>query len=88
MAPDPKPTTDVALPETREEMIGLLKAVDKERPRKADIARFKAWLKKPGVWRLMGDLVNRRVTTIIAWGVATLIILLNVYLLYQTLFGG
>ena len=38
--------------------------------------------------QLMGDLVNRRVTTIVAWCVAALIILLNIYLLYQTLFGG
>lgn len=38
--------------------------------------------------QLMGDLVNRRVTTIVTWCVATLIILLNIYLLYQTLFGG
>ena len=35
---------------------------------------------------LMGDLVNRRITTIIAWCVAVLIMALNIYLLYQTLF--
>lgn len=37
---------------------------------------------------LMGELVNRRMTTIVAWCVAALIISLNVYLLYQTLFKG
>jgi manganese transport protein len=37
---------------------------------------------------LMGPLVNRRVTTILAGGVAALIIALNLYLLYQTFFGG
>ncbi|GAK49104.1 Mn2+/Fe2+ transporter, NRAMP family [Candidatus Moduliflexus flocculans] len=37
---------------------------------------------------LMGDLVNSRLTTAAAWGVAALIILLNGYLLYQTLFQG
>lgn len=37
--------------------------------------------------RLMGSLVNRRITTILAWCVATLIITLNVFLLFQTFFG-
>ncbi|CAK8583419.1 Nramp family divalent metal transporter (plasmid) [Priestia megaterium] len=37
--------------------------------------------------RLMGSLVNRRITTIFAWGVAALIIVLNVFLLFQTFFG-
>ncbi|WP_129728913.1 MULTISPECIES: Nramp family divalent metal transporter [Bacillaceae] len=37
--------------------------------------------------RLMGSLVNRRITTILAWCVATLIIALNVFLLFQTFFG-
>lgn len=37
--------------------------------------------------RLMGSLVNRRITTILAWCVATLIIVLNVFLLFQTFFG-
>lgn len=37
---------------------------------------------------LMGPLVNRRVTTILAGGVAALIIALNLYLLYQTFWGG
>jgi len=36
----------------------------------------------------MGTLVNRRITTVCASAVASLIILLNVYLLAQTLFGG
>jgi manganese transport protein len=37
--------------------------------------------------RLMGGLVNRRVTTVAASVVATVIICLNVYLLQQTFFG-
>lgn len=37
---------------------------------------------------LMGVLVNHRITTIIASLVATLIVALNLFLLYQTLFGG
>ena len=37
---------------------------------------------------LMGVLVNHRVTTIIASLVAGLIISLNIFLLYQTFFGG
>jgi manganese transport protein len=37
---------------------------------------------------VMGVLVNRRITTVLASTVAALIIVLNVYLLYQTLFGG
>ena len=37
---------------------------------------------------IMGELVNHRITTALAWAVAALIIVLNVYLLYQTLFGG
>jgi manganese transport protein len=36
---------------------------------------------------LMGELVNRRLTTITTGIVATLIILLNIYLLYQTFWG-
>lgn len=36
---------------------------------------------------LMGNLVNRRLTTIAAWGVAAAIIGLNIFLLYQTIFG-
>ena len=36
---------------------------------------------------LMGTLVNRRATSIAAWTVAGLIIGLNVFLLYRTLFG-
>ncbi len=37
---------------------------------------------------IMGVLVNRRATTIIASIVAALIVALNIFLLYQTLFGG
>jgi manganese transport protein len=37
---------------------------------------------------IMGTLVNRRITTYIASIIAGLIILLNVYLLYQTLIVG
>jgi len=36
---------------------------------------------------IMGALVNRRVTTAVAWGVAVLIIALNAFLLYDTLVG-
>jgi len=35
---------------------------------------------------LMAELVNKRFTTVIAWAVAGLIVALNLYLLYQTLF--
>ena len=37
---------------------------------------------------LMGDLVNRRLTTAAAWGIAGLICMLNLFLLFQTLFRG
>ncbi len=37
---------------------------------------------------LMGPLVNHRLTTLVASVVATLIVVLNLFLLYQTLFGG
>jgi manganese transport protein len=37
---------------------------------------------------LMGELVNHRLTTAVAWVVAALIVALNLYLLYQTLLGG
>ncbi|MDP4096801.1 Nramp family divalent metal transporter [Paenibacillus sp. P96] len=37
--------------------------------------------------QLMGSLVNRRITTILAWGAAALIIALNVFLLFQTFIG-
>jgi manganese transport protein len=37
---------------------------------------------------LMGTLVNWRVTTILAWLVAVLVICLNFYLVYQTLWGA
>jgi manganese transport protein len=38
--------------------------------------------------RLMGDLVNRRITTVLAAVVAGIILFLNIYLIYQTFFGG
>jgi NRAMP (natural resistance-associated macrophage protein) metal ion transporters len=34
--------------------------------------------------RLMGDLVNRRITTVLAWSVAAVVICLNVFLIAQT----
>ena len=37
---------------------------------------------------LMGELVNHRLTTHVAWVVTALIVALNLYLLYQTLLGG
>ena len=37
---------------------------------------------------LMGPLVNHRITTLLATGVASLIVALNVYLLYQTVAGS
>ncbi len=37
---------------------------------------------------IMGPLVNSRITTIVASLVAALIVVLNLFLLYQTLFGG
>ncbi len=37
---------------------------------------------------IMGDLVNRRITTICAALIAGLIVLLNIYLVYKTLTGG
>ena len=37
---------------------------------------------------LMGELVNRQLTTIIASLVAAVIVGLNIFLLYQTFFGG
>ncbi len=37
---------------------------------------------------IMGVLVNRRATTIVAWIMAAVIIVLNLYLLYQTFFGA
>jgi manganese transport protein len=37
--------------------------------------------------KLMGSLVNRKITTVVAWIVAILIICLNIFLLYQTIFG-
>lgn len=37
---------------------------------------------------LMGELVNRRVTTVAAWAVTALIVSLNIFLLYATFSGG
>jgi manganese transport protein len=37
--------------------------------------------------KLMGELVNKRPTTMMAWGVASLIIGLNIFLLYQLILG-
>jgi manganese transport protein len=36
----------------------------------------------------MGELVNRRITTIAAWAITAMIIALNIYLLYATFLGG
>jgi manganese transport protein len=38
--------------------------------------------------KIMGVLVNRKVTTILAWGVAALIVLLNFYLIFTTIKGS
>ena len=37
---------------------------------------------------IMGDLVNRRITTILAGLVAAIIVVLNVYLMYKIIFSG
>ncbi len=37
---------------------------------------------------LMGEMVNHRVTTLIASGIAAIIVVLNLYLIFQTLTGG
>ena len=37
---------------------------------------------------VMGDMVNRRWTTILGWVVTTIIISLNFFLLYQTFLAG
>jgi manganese transport protein len=37
---------------------------------------------------IMGVLVNRKITTVIAWLIAAMVILLNFFLLFQTFFGG
>nr|WP_324611557.1 Nramp family divalent metal transporter [Bacillus massiliglaciei] len=37
--------------------------------------------------KLMGGLVNKKITTIIAWAISVGIIILNLFLLYQTFFG-
>lgn len=37
--------------------------------------------------KIMKSLVNKKITTILAWIIATLIISLNIFLLYQTIFG-
>ena len=36
---------------------------------------------------IMGELVNRRATTVAAWAIACVVIALNVFLLYETFFG-
>lgn len=38
--------------------------------------------------KIMGVLVNRKVTTVLAWGVAALIVVLNFYLIITTIKGG
>jgi manganese transport protein len=38
--------------------------------------------------KLMGVLVNKPLTTILASGVAGIIVILNIFLLYSTLFKG
>jgi manganese transport protein len=37
---------------------------------------------------IMGELVNRRYTTVAAWAITAMILALNAYLLYVTFFGG
>ncbi|MBJ3792031.1 divalent metal cation transporter, partial [Bacillus sp. OA1] len=37
--------------------------------------------------KIMGALVNHRITTFIAWIIAALVIVLNIFLLYQTFVG-
>ena len=37
---------------------------------------------------IMGEMVNKPITTVIAWIIAGLIVALNLYLLYQTFAGG
>jgi manganese transport protein len=37
---------------------------------------------------VMGELVNRRLTTMVGWVMAGFIVALNIYLLYQTIWGG
>jgi manganese transport protein len=38
--------------------------------------------------KIMGVLVNQRITTILAWGVAGVILVLNFYLIYTTIRGA
>jgi len=38
--------------------------------------------------KVMGELVNKRITTLLAVLVTVLIVVLNIYLLFQTFFGG
>lgn len=38
--------------------------------------------------RIMGELVNYKITTIVGWIVAAIVISLNLYLLYQMAFGA
>jgi manganese transport protein len=37
---------------------------------------------------IMGELVNRRYTTVAAWAITAMVLVLNAYLLYVTIFGG
>jgi manganese transport protein len=37
---------------------------------------------------IMGVLVNHRLTNLIAWLIASVVVALNIFLIYQTFFGG
>jgi manganese transport protein len=37
--------------------------------------------------RIMGSLVNRRLTTITAWGITAVVVCLNMFLLFRTVTG-
>jgi len=38
--------------------------------------------------KIMGSLANRSITTISSWIITFLIVALNVYLIYETFYGG
>jgi manganese transport protein len=38
--------------------------------------------------KIMGVLVNRKITTILAWAVAAIVVVLNIYLIVATITGG
>jgi manganese transport protein len=38
--------------------------------------------------KIMGVLVNRKITTMLAWLVAAIVVVLNIYLIYSTIKGG